>query len=78
MSACMHAIISVVSDSAVLWTCEVHTITCQGPLLMGFFRQEYWSGLPCPPLEDPLNPRIKPASFMSPALADGFFTTSTT
>ena len=22
----------------------------QAPLSMGFFRQEYWSGLPCPPL----------------------------
>ena len=22
------------------------TITCQAPLSMGFFRQEYWSGLP--------------------------------
>ena len=22
---------------------------CQGPLSMGFSRQEYWSGLPCPP-----------------------------
>ena len=23
------------------------TITCQAPLSMGFFRQEYWSVLPC-------------------------------
>ena len=46
------------------------------PLSMGFSRQEYWSGLPCPPPGDLPNPGIKPASFMSPALSYGFFTTS--
>ena len=25
---------------------------CQAPLSMGFSRQEYWNGLPCPPPED--------------------------
>ena len=29
---------------------------------MVFFRQEYWSGLPCPPPGDLPNPRIKPRS----------------
>ena len=31
------------------------TVACQAPLSMGFSRQEYWSGLPCPPgdLPDP-------------------------
>ena len=24
------------------------TVACQAPLSMGFFRQEYWSGLPFP------------------------------
>ena len=24
------------------------TVACQGPLSMGFSRQEYWSGLPFP------------------------------
>ena len=28
----------------------------QAPLSMGFFRQEYWSGLLCPPLGDLPNP----------------------
>ena len=51
---------------------------CQAPLFMGLSRQEYWSGLPCPPPEDLPDPGIKPASLMSPALADGFFTTSAT
>ena len=26
-------------------------VACQAPLSMGFFRQEYWSELPCPPQE---------------------------
>ena len=42
---------------------------------MGFPRQEYWSGLPCPPLGDPPDPGIEPAPFMFPAEAGGFFTT---
>ena len=56
----------------------LRTVLHQAPLSMEFSRQEYWSGLPCPPPEDLLNPRIKPASLMSPALAGEFFTTSTT
>ena len=48
---------------ATLWT-VVH----QALLSMGFFRQEYWSGLPCPPPGDLPNPGIKPVSLMSPAL----------
>ena len=48
----------------------------QAPQSMGFPRQEYWNGLPCPPLGDLLDPGIKPASLMSLALAGGFFTTS--
>ena len=43
---------------------------------MGFSRQEYWSGLPCPPPGDVPNPGIESMSLMSPALAGGFFTTS--
>ena len=35
---------------------------------MGFSRQEYWSGLPFPSPVDRPNPRIQPASPMSPAL----------
>ena len=47
------------------------TIGCQAPLSMGFPRQEYWSGLPFPPLVDFPNPGIEPVSL---ALA-GFLTT---
>ena len=45
---------------------------------MGFSRQEYWSGLPCPPPGIFPDPGIKPTSFISPALAGRFFTTSIT
>ena len=31
-------------------------VAYQAPLSMGFFRQEYWSGLPFPPLGDLLDP----------------------
>ena len=58
---------------ATLWT-----IACPAPLSMGFSREEYQSRLPCPPLEDLPNPRIKPESLMFPALAGRFFTTSAT
>ena len=47
----------------------------QAPLPMGFSRQEYWSGLPCPPPGDLPDPVIKPMSPVTPALAGGFFTT---
>ena len=50
------------------------TVACQAPLSMEFSRQEYWSGLPCPPPEDLSDPGIEPMSLMSPALAGGFFT----
>ena len=54
------------------------TIAHQAPLSMVFSKQEYWSGFPCPPPGDLPNPGIKPVSLRSPALAGGFFTTSTT
>ena len=44
---------------------------------MGFSWEEYWSGLPWPSPGDLSKPGIEPMSLMSPALAGGFFTTST-
>ena len=38
------------------------TVACQAPLFMGFSRQEYWSGLPCPP------PGILPTQESNPYL----------
>ena len=47
------------------------------PLSMGFSREEYWNGFPCPPPGDLPNPRIQSASLGSPALGGEFFTAST-
>ena len=52
------------------------TVAGQASLSMGFSRQEYWSGLPCPSSGDRRDPGIEPTSPMSPALAGGFLTTS--
>ena len=40
----------------------------QATLSMGFSRQEYWSGLPCPPPGHLPDPGIEPTSSASPAL----------
>ena len=56
----------------------LQTVAVQAPLSMGFSRQEYWSGLPCPPPGDLPNPGIEPASLTALVLADRFFTTSAT
>ena len=53
-------------------------IAFQVPLSLGFSSQEYWSGLPLTPPGDLLYPGIESAPLMSPALAGGFFTSSTT
>ena len=71
--ACMLSCFSRVQLLVTLWT-VVH----QAPLSMEFSRQEYWSGLPCPPPGDLPCPGIEPGSVMPPASAGGFLTTSTT
>ena len=43
-------------------TLRLWTVACQAPLSMAFSRQEYWSGLPCPPPENLPNPGIEPRS----------------
>ena len=50
------------------------TVTCQALLSVGFSRQEYWSGLPCPPLGDLLDPGVEPP-LKNLSLAGRFFTT---
>ena len=54
------------------------TVACKAPLSMEFSRQEYCTGLPCPPPRALTNPGVKPASLMSPVLSGRFFTTSAT
>ena len=61
INAC--SIASIVSDSVTLWI-----VALQVPLSLGFSRQEYWSGLPCPSPRDLPNLGIEPTSPVSPAL----------
>ena len=49
------------------------TLACQALLSMGFSRQEYWSGLPCPPPGNLPDPGIESLSLMFPEIAGGFF-----
>ena len=62
-----------IQSCATLWT-----VAHRALLSVGFSSQEYWSGLPCPPPRDLLDPGTKLTSLESPALAGGFFTTSAT
>ena len=55
---------------ATLWT-----IACQAPLSTGFFRQEYWSGLPFTTPGDLPDAGNKPTCHVSPALAGRIFAT---
>ena len=48
---------SVMSNSATPWI-----VAHQAPLSVGFSRQEYWNGLPCPPPGDLPNPGVKSGS----------------
>ena len=50
----------------------------QTALSMGFFRQEYCSGLPSPPLGDLPDPGIELPPLTSPASAGRFFSSSAT
>ena len=47
---CCAELLSRVRLFAIAWT-----ITIQAPLSMEFSRQQYWSGLTCPPSRDPPN-----------------------
>ena len=72
-TACVLSRSSHVGLFVTLWTVDL-----QAPQSMGFFRQDYWSGLPCLPPGNLPNPGSETASLTSPALAGGFFITSAT
>ena len=64
-----------------VWLCmTLWTVAHQAPLSTGFSRQEYWSGLSCPPPGSLPDPGIELTSLTSPTLASRFyfFTTSAT
>ena len=59
--SCVHLFVT-------LWT-----VAHEASQFMGFSRQEYWSGLSCPPLGDLPHPGIEFKSPVAPALlADSF------
>ena len=62
--ACKGSLFSRVQLFVTPWT-----IAHQAPLSVEFSRQDYWSGLSCPPPWDLPDPGVKLASLMSPALA---------
>ena len=45
----MCAVLPLVTQSRPTFCHPMDCIACQAPLFMGFYRQEYWSGFPCPP-----------------------------
>ena len=61
---CVH-LKSLQSCSAL---CDPMDYSLPTPLSLRFSRQEYWSGLPCPPPGDLPNPGIKPMSSPAPTL----------
>ena len=66
---CVHAkSLQSVQLFATQWT-----VAHQAPLSMGLSRQEYWSGLPCPPPGNLPDPGVETATLISPALTGGFF-----
>ena len=62
-NACMHA--QLLQSCLTLWDS-----VRQALLSMGFSRQEYWSGLPCPHLRDLPNPGIELTSPEFPKLQE--------
>ena len=55
--ACVLSPFSCVRLFVTLWT-----VARQGPLSIGFSRQEYWSALQCPPSGDLSHPGLEPVS----------------
>ena len=54
LCSCVLSRFSCIQHFATLWT-----VAHQAPLSMGFPRQQYWSGLPCPLPGDLSDPRIR-------------------
>ena len=68
-TACCVCVLLVAQSCLIL--CD--TMAHQAPLSMGFFSQEYWSGLPFPSPGDLPDPAIEPASLASPTWQADFF-----
>ena len=68
----MHVQSLVVSDSLKPHGLQPTRLFCPGD----FFKHKFWSGLPFPTPGDLPDPGIESVSFVSPALAGGFFSTA--
>ena len=68
LSATLHASGCMLSCFSRVWLLVTLWVVDRRLLSMGFPRQKYWSGLPCPPPGDLPNPGIKPISPVSPAV----------
>ena len=64
----LHLCMCAKSLQLCLTLCDLMNVALQAPLSVGFSRQEYWSGLLCPPPRDLPEPGIEP---VSPTLAGG-------
>ena len=66
------ALLCVLSHFSRVWPFATPwTVARQAPLSMGFSRQEFRSGLPCPPPGDLRDPGIEPTAPTGPALQAG-------
>ena len=67
LMGCMHLLennygIHVHKVASVQFFATLWTVALRAPLSIAFSRQEYWSGLPCPPPGYLFNPGIEPVS----------------
>ena len=60
----VHSVCTLSRSSHVQLFPTPWTVAHQAPLSMGFSRQEYWCGLPCPPPRDLPDPEIEPACLL--------------
>ena len=68
LSATLHTSGCMLSCFSRVWLLVTLWVVDRRLLSMGFPRQKYWSGLPCPPPGDLPNPGIKSTSPVSPAV----------
>ena len=62
LCVCVCVCVCVLSHLSPVWLfATLWTAAHEASLSMGFSRQEYWSGLPCPPPGDFSHPGIEPA-----------------
>ena len=75
----------ILIDEMCCWVAQSYLTLCnpmdyiahQAPLSKGFFKQEYWSGLPFPISGYPFDPGNESMSLATPALAGRLFTAAT-